>query len=113
MTNLIQTIEADIVAAWGELETTVETDATVVWNDFKVSFLAVLPQEYADIKAAIVGIVEKGFMGDIAGIETELLDLGTETVALVAKLGSSTVQAIIGVVASAHPAVAAATAKPA
>lgn len=102
MTSFIQTVENDIIAAWGEIEGAVETGAATVWADFKSTFTALIPHEYEVLKADIVKIVEAGLIGDIAGIETALLNAGGETLALVEKLTSATVQSIIGVVAAAQ-----------
>lgn len=102
MADFLKTVEADIEAAWGKLEGEIETGAATVWADFKETFTALLPQEYAVVKSAILSITTDALAGDIAGIETQLLNLGGETLALVEKLGSATVQAIIGVVTAAE-----------
>lgn len=98
MTSFIQTVEDDIVAAWGAIEATVEADALVVWNDFKSAFTALLPQEYALVKSLILKVIPDVLSGDIAAIETAVLNSGAEELALVEKLGSEVVQAIIAVV---------------
>lgn len=104
MTSFIQTVENDIEAAWGRIEGVIETGAATVWNDFKNTFTALLPHEYEIVKADVLKLIEAGMVGDIVGVETALLNAGGETLALIEKLGSATVQSIIGVVTAAQKA---------
>jgi len=98
MTSLITTIETDLKAAWGAIEGAVENAAKEVWDDFKVSFTALLPEEYTIVKTAIVGVLEGAADKSIEEIETALLNAGGQELALIEKLGSEVVQALISVV---------------
>lgn len=98
MTDLIQTIENDLKAAWGTLEGVVESAAKTVWDDFKPTFAAFLPEEYAIVKTAITGVLQGAEDRSVEEIETALLNAGTDEVALIKKVGSATIQALIAVV---------------
>ena len=106
MTNtLIATIEADLKAAWGDIETTAEgvltaaeQDALTVWSDFKAIVTAALPTEYSTLKQFILQALTDVTDGDLADIETAVLNLAKETESWVENIGSATLQAIIAVV---------------
>ena len=100
--TLLNTIETDLVAAWGTIEGTVEKDALVLWNDAKTIFVSLLPAQYTiltDLLSKIVATIEGGKFADVAAIETALLNdssvVGSQELAWVVKLGSQVLQAFI------------------
>jgi hypothetical protein len=98
MTNLITTIEDDLKAAWGAIEPTVEADALTVWADFRAIVTAALPTEYSALKVFILQALADVTDGDLADVETAVLNLAKETESWVQNIGSATLQAIIAVV---------------
>jgi hypothetical protein len=105
MTNtFIQTVEADLTAAWGVIVGTVESDAAVLWGDFKSIFTAMLPAQYTVLQGLVVELITDVATGDIADIETALLNKAeTEELAWIKSLGSATLQAVIGVIKAGAP----------
>lgn len=101
MGSLITTIEDDLKAAWGAVEGEVETLGKAVWEDFKPTITALLPDEYAILKTAIIGVVEGAEDKSVEEIETALLNAGESEIALVKKAGSAFTQALIAVVRAA------------
>jgi hypothetical protein len=99
---LIQTIETDLKAAWGDIEGAIEKDAVALWADFTKTLVALLPAQYATLKALIIEVLTDVATGDIADIETAVLNKA-EAAALgfVRALGSSVLQAVIGIVKAA------------
>lgn len=102
MTDLIQTIETDLKAAWGDLEQAVEAGALSFWDSLKTTIDAVLPEEFTVIETALAGLVTAGFQGSIAEAETALLNLGGQELELVQKLGSPIAQAVIAAINAAE-----------
>ncbi|HEX4179693.1 MAG TPA: hypothetical protein VHY32_02775 [Caulobacteraceae bacterium] len=106
MTNaLISTIEADLKAAWGDIATTAEgvvsaaeSEALTVWSDFKAIVTAALPTEYSTLKQFILTALADVTDGDLADVETAVLNLAHQTESWVENIGSATLQAIIAVV---------------
>lgn len=101
MSKLIDTIETDIKTAWGVVEGAAVAAAKLVWEDFKPTFTALLPEEYAILKTAILGVLQGAEDKSLEEVETALLNAGAAEVALVKKLGSSLTQAVIAVVKAA------------
>ena len=115
-TTLIQTIEADLKAAWGELGNiaegvvtegehvaqevvqTAEQGALTIWSDFRAIVTAALPTEYNTLKGYILKALTAVENGDLADVETAVLNLVQETDAWIVNIGSATLQAIIAVV---------------
>ena len=100
MTNsLITTIENDLTAAWGEIVGIVENDALVLWGDFKSIFTAMLPAQYTILQGLVIELLTDVATGDIADIETALLNKAeTEELAWIKNLGSQDLQAVIAVI---------------
>jgi hypothetical protein len=97
--TLIATIENDLKTAWGDLVGVVETDAETLWADFKGIVTALLPSQYAILQGLVAELLTDVATGDIADIETALLNKAeTEELAWIKNLGSEVLQAIIGVV---------------
>jgi len=98
MTNLIQTIEADLVAAWG----TLETDALILWGDFKTILTAMQPSQFVILSNLVKQVLPEVLTGDIADIETAVMNAAKDEVTWLEALGSQTMQAIIGVIVAAE-----------
>jgi hypothetical protein len=106
--TLISTIEADLEAAWGVIATDAsgvlsdaEKDALVIWEDFRAIVTAVLPTEYSSLKVFILQALKDVTDGDLADIETAVLNLAKDSEAWILQIGSATLQAIIAVVKAA------------
>lgn len=98
MSTLIDTIEKDLESAWGVIAPTVEQDALTIWADFRAIITALLPAEYSTLKTLILAAIVDVADGDIADIETSVLNAAVSTAAWVLQIGSATLQAIIAVV---------------
>jgi hypothetical protein len=105
MSNLIETIESDLKAAWGVvvdevhvIESAVEADALVIWADFKAIVTAALPAEYSTLKTFILKALEDVQNNDLADIETAVLNMAQESEEWIKNIGSATLQAVIAVV---------------
>jgi hypothetical protein len=103
--SLISTIETDLKAAWGDIESTAEgvlsvteQDALTVWSDFKAIVTAALPTEYSTLKQFILTALADVTDGDLADVETAVLNLARASESWVENIGSATLQAIIAVV---------------
>ncbi len=102
--TFISTVEADIQKAWGTLAADVEKDALTIWADFRAIVTAALPTEYNTLKQFIVQALANVTDGDLADVETEVLNLAAATEKWVENIGSATLQAIIAVVKAGLPA---------
>lgn len=102
MTTFIQTIEADLVAAWGNIEAEVETDALILWGDFKTILTAMQPSQFVILSNLVKTALPEVLTGDIADIETAVMNAAGQEVTWLENLGSQTMQAIIGVIVAAE-----------
>jgi hypothetical protein len=103
--NILSVIEADLLAAWGEVESDAEKFGALIWGDVKPVLLALKPKVYADLRTVIVGILVAFEGKSVADIETGLLNvLSAGESALLADaqaLGSGILQRIIAQVMAA------------
>jgi hypothetical protein len=107
--SLIQVIETDLEAAWGKIEGTIESDAQALWGDFKNIVTALLPEQHAILSGLIARAMTDIESGDIADIETALLNMAeVQELAWAKELGSAVLQALIAVAKTAAGQVAAA-----
>lgn len=98
MTNILTTIEHDIEAAWGPLETLVVDDAKVAWTAIKNIWLKLGPAEWVQIQGFVTEALKDVTTGDFGDIETSILSKAEASGAtFVANLGSAAIQAIIGI----------------
>ena len=97
--NIISVIEADLSAAWHEVEADAERFGALLWADAKPLLLAVKPAVYAELRKVIVGLLAAFDGKDVATIETALLNvLSAGESALLAEaraLGSDLLQSLI------------------
>lgn len=106
MATLIQTIEADLSAAWGAIVNEeqkvvgiVEADAVVLWNDFKSTFTSLLPAEYAVFKDIAAQAFKDVASGDWADLETAVLNQAEAAgLKFISALGSATIQALLAMI---------------
>ena len=98
MANLLQTIEEDLKVAWIDVEGFVESEALVVWDAIKVVFTAVLPSQWIIISGLLAELEADIITGNIADIETALLNKAeAQELKWIIDLGSKVLQAIIAV----------------
>ncbi len=102
MPTLIQTIEADLSAVWGGLVHAVEADAAILWNDFKATFTALAPAEYAIFKSLAVRAFHDVAGGDFADLESAVLNKARAPgVSFIEELTSPTIQALLAMLKAA------------
>ncbi len=102
MPTLIQTIEADLAAVWGGIVHTVEADAVTLWNDFKATFTALAPAEYAIFKSLAVRAFRDVAGGDFADLESAVLNNAEAAgIAFIEDLTSPTIQALLAMLKAA------------
>lgn len=93
---LVKTIEADIVAEWGNIEALVVADAEILYNAFKTIWLTLAPSEWAILKPIVEEAISDVFNGDFADLETQvLMKAEAAGVDFLKKLDSAAIQAVL------------------
>jgi len=95
---IITTIEADLSAAWGDLEAVVDADATAAWASIKTTFTALLPSQWTLLQGWVSTAMGDVASGDYAALETAVLNLAGEEATWLTTLGSALIQAVIAVI---------------
>jgi hypothetical protein len=102
LTTIELDIEGDLKKAWGAVEGVVTKDAATLWNDAKVLLTRLAPAEYAILKGFIQTAVKDVITGDVADIETAVLNAAEAAgAAFISGLGSPLLQAFIAMVKAA------------
>lgn len=99
-------IEDELKKAWGAVvgaEQVVVKDAAILWADAKPLLTSFVPSEYALIKALFLRVVMDVATGNIADIETAMLNAASDTEkALITRVGSPLLQALLAMLKAAH-----------
>jgi hypothetical protein len=108
MTTIVDTIVADVKAIWGDVVSVeqtvvsrVENGILTLWNVFTASMGKLTADEATLLNTLVKIAVADAAVGDIAGIETAVLNLASQAGAtFIADLGSPLIQAFIALVVS-------------
>lgn len=96
MTNtFIQTIETDLQTAWGDLEAIVEKDASEAWAAIKSLWTSMLPAQWAILKGLVATVIADVEKGDLAALETAVLNQAGSELAWLTALGKGVLQAAL------------------
>jgi len=99
MSNLLQTIENDLKTIWVDAEHFVVGEAEILWDDFKAILNSTLPSQYIILRNFVLQVLPEISTGNIADIETAILNLAVvQELDWVKNLGSTMLQAIIALV---------------
>jgi hypothetical protein len=97
----IEAAETVVKIAWGVVSGTIEADAKMLIGDASSLFAGLLPAEYAILKGLISTAVTDVTTGDLADVETAVLNAASAAEQLfVSTMGSGLLKAFIAMVAA-------------